>query len=210
MSDFPLAKTLLVGISGASGSGKSFFAHKLQTLLAPLSSIILSQDDYYQDLAMLSLHQREKVNFDHPDAVDFELLVHHLHFLRSGRQIEHPLYDFSCHTRRIETASAGPADVVLVDGILIFCHPACRDIFDYRIYIDTPLDICFIRRLHRDITERERTIDSVTQQYLQTVRPMFWQFVQPASRAADMIITDDAIFDDQILCVRDHILKILE
>ena len=176
----------IVGIAGASGSGKSFFAHALQNQL-PVSNFILSQDNYYKDRSDIPLLQRQSINYDHPDAIDFALLVQHLITLKSGRAIEQPHYDFSVHNRTTQKTHVKPTSVVLLDGILIYAVKACRDIIDYRVYVDTPLDICFIRRLQRDIRERGRSVQSVVEQYLGTVRPMFLQFVKPTMQHADLV-----------------------
>jgi len=178
---------VIVGVAGASGSGKSFFSHKLQQRLIH-SSLLLSQDDYYKDRSDISLREREAINYDHPNALDFELLIDHLKILKMGGVIEHPLYDFAVHNRKKETKKAGPARAVIVDGILLYAVQECRKMFDIRVYVDTPLDICFIRRLQRDVKERGRSVESVVNQYMQTVRPMFVEFVQPTREFADMVV----------------------
>ena len=177
----------LVGIAGASGSGKSFFARLLRQKLR-ISTLILSQDDYYKDRSDIPLRERETINYDHPNAVDFELLIEHLLELKKGRAIEQPLYDFSIHNRKENKEKVGPAQVIFVDGILLYAVKECRLLFDVRVYVDTPLDICFIRRMQRDIKERGRSVESVVQQYMQTVRPMFLKFVQPNRDVADIVV----------------------
>ncbi len=184
-------RTLLIGVAGPSGSGKSCFARALQARLGD-GAVILSQDDYYRDLAHLPLADRSLLNFDHPDAVDFEQLTLDLQELKKGKAVEHPLYDFSVHTRRAERQTIGPAETVIVEGILILAVEACRRLFDLSIYIDTSPDICFIRRLRRDMQERGRTVDSVVRQYLDTVRPMYLQFVAPSRRHADLVLSGEA------------------
>lgn len=188
MSDNGIQRTILVGVAGASGSGKSFFSNILKSQLGDLQTLILSQDDYYKARSSLSLAQRAKLNFDHPDAIDFDLLVQQLSKLKSGSAVEHPLYDFCTHDRKDETRTCGPADVVFVDGILVYVPKPCRDLFDYKIFVDTPADICLVRRLRRDVEERGRTMDSVLEQYMQTVRPMFEKFVAPTSDYADLVV----------------------
>ncbi len=185
MSSF--STTTLIGVAGASGSGKSFFASALQHRLN-CSSAILSQDDYYQDRSDITIKEREVINYDHPDSLDFDLLVEQLQTLKTGAAIDHPLYDFSVHNRKKETARLQPAEVIIVDGILLYAVKECRELFDIKVFVDTPLDLCFVRRLQRDVKERGRSVDSVIAQYLDTVRPMFLQFVQPTIRLADIVV----------------------
>lgn len=198
-------KRYLIGIAGASGSGKSFFAKKLQESLAPKKVFILSQDYYYKDNSNIPLEERAKINYDHPDAVDFELLEKHLVLLKKGKEINHPLYNFKTHNREAETVSAGPVDIVLLDGILIYAVPSLMDLFDYKIYIDTPMDVCFIRRLQRDKQERGRTTESVIQQYMATVRPMFLKFVLPSMDQADLVIKGQGDVMEKVQQVVGHI-----
>lgn len=181
-------KTLVVGIAGASGSGKSFFADKLKKAMPGKRVLVLSQDYYYRERSDTALKDREQINYDHPGAIDFDLLIEHLNILKQQKTILHPVYDFAVHNRKKEWVPAGPADIVLLDGILIYAVQALHTILDYKIYIDTPLDICFIRRLQRDTTVRGRTVDSVISQYLKTVRPMFLEFVLPGKKIADVVI----------------------
>ena len=181
-------KVVIVGIAGASGSGKSFFADKLKSALPDKKVLVLSQDFYYKERSDMALEDREHINYDHPGAIDFDLLIEHLKALKQKKSILHPLYDFAVHNRQKEWVPAGPADVVLLDGILIYAVEALHSILDYKIYIDTPMDICFIRRLQRDTTVRGRTVDSVINQYLKTVRPMFLEFVLPGKKIANVVI----------------------
>ncbi|MBN1465287.1 uridine kinase [candidate division KSB1 bacterium] len=187
MTDRKESAVKLVGIAGASGSGKSYFARLLHGTVAG-SALILSLDDYYKDRSDIPLLERQAINYDHPDALDFELFINHLQALKSGCEIEQPLYDFSIHNRRGEKETVSPAQVIIVDGILLYAVQNCRRLFDVRVYVDTPLDICFIRRLQRDIRERGRSVESVIQQYMQTVRPMFIEFVQPTRNDADIVV----------------------
>jgi len=151
---------------------------------------ILDQDAYYRDLAHLSLDERRLVNFDHPDSIDTELFVAHLEALAAGEPIEKPTYDFTAHTRAAERVPVEPGRVVVVDGILLFADPRLRRMFDIRIYVDVADDVRFIRRLLRDLTERGRSLESVIEQYLDTVRPMHLEFVEPSRRHADVIIPE--------------------
>lgn len=185
------AACLVIGIAGPSGSGKSFIAEHILAALPDLRGLLLSQDDYYRDRSDLTLEKRQHINYDHPDAVEFSLLVRHLEALRAGEEIEHPLYDFSVHNRRPERRRAGPADLVIVDGLLLYTVPAMLPLFDLRLYVDTPLDICFIRRLQRDVLERGRTMESVIQQYCTTVRPMFIEHVLASRSRADLVLSGE-------------------
>jgi len=181
---------LIIGIAGASGSGKSFFASKLQSELDQ-RSLFISQDSYYKKQSAVSLAEREIVNYDHPDAIDFELFVEHIKTLKSGRPIDQPVYDFTVHDRKKETHKTDSADIIILDGILLFVAPALNELIDYKIFIDTPLDVCFIRRLQRDINERGRSAESVIKQYLNTVRPMCLKYVLPSKQHADYIINGE-------------------
>ena len=181
--------TVLVGVAGASGSGTSFFCDKLRATLQNPSVLIISQDYYYKDHSDIPLDERHALNYDHPDAIDFELLIEQLEALKRGEAIAHPVYDFTQHNRKPNTSvTAGPAQVVIVDGILIYAVQACRALFDFKVYINTPLDLCFVRRLCRDIQERGRTVESVVQQYLKTVRPMLLEHVIPTQELADLVV----------------------
>jgi uridine kinase len=181
----------IIGIAGGSGSGKTTLARELVSALHCSSSLILSQDYYYRDRSDLTLAERQHINYDHPDAIEFDLLIDHLHTLRQGKTISHPLYDFSQHNRRPEHVLAGPADLVVVDGILLFAVQEILPLFDIKIFIETAIDIAFIRRLQRDTQERGRSISSVIEQYLATVRPMYLQYVQPSRAHADLVVSGE-------------------
>jgi len=179
---------ILIGIAGASGSGKTLVAQTLYDALGTEKVVTLGEDSYYKDLSHLAFEDRVKFNFDHPDAFDHELLIGHLQKLLQGQTIEHPVYDYNTHTRKKETRRLGPHQIIILEGILILNVPKLRELMDIRIYIDTPPDVCFIRRLQRDINERGRSVDNVIQQYQETVRPMYLQFIEPSKRYADIII----------------------
>lgn len=179
---------ILIGIAGASGSGKTLVAQTLYDALGTEKVVTLGEDSYYKNLSHLSFEDRIKFNFDHPDSFDHELLTTHLQQLLQGQTIEHPVYDYSTHTRKIETQQLGPHQIIILEGILILSVPGLRELMDIKIYIDTPPDVCFIRRLQRDIDERGRSVDNVIQQYQETVRPMYLQFIEPSKRYADIII----------------------
>ena len=181
-------KPFVIGIAGGTGSGKTTVARRLYESLHLDSAVFLDQDSYYRDLAHLPLEERKRVNFDHPDSLDNELLSDHLEALVDGRAVEKPTYDFAAHTRSGETAFVEPRAVILVEGILLFVDPRLRELFDLKIFVDTEADVRFIRRLQRDLELRGRTTDSVIEQYLTTVRPMHFEFVEPSKRYADIIL----------------------
>jgi len=179
---------ILIGISGASGSGKTLVAENIYKRLGSDKVVIIQEDAYYKDLAHIPFDDRSGKNFDHPDAFDHVLLASHVKELLNGKSIAHPIYDYTTHSRKKETRTVGPHKIIVLEGILIFNEPVLCDLMDIKIFIDTAPDICFIRRLKRDIHERGRTADSVIAQYLETVRPMYYQFVEPSKRHADLII----------------------
>jgi uridine kinase len=181
-------KPFLIGIAGGTGSGKTSVARRIYQSLHVESAAFLDYDAYYKELGHLSLEERGAINFDHPDSLDVELFIHHLERLIEGQAIEKPVYDFTRHTRAPETVRVEPRDVVLVDGILLFADATLREMFDLKIFVDTEADVRFIRRLRRDLEERGRSLDSVIEQYLKTVRPMHFEFVEPTKRYADVIL----------------------
>jgi uridine kinase len=181
-------KPFLIGIAGGTGSGKTTVAKSIYASLHLDSAVFIDQDAYYKELGHLPLEERKLINFDHPDSLDNDLLIEHLRMLLAGRPIEKPEYDFVAHTRAPRTTRVEPRDVVLVDGILLFVDPRLREMFDLRIFVDTEADVRFIRRLRRDIEVRGRSLDSVIEQYLGTVRPMHFEFVEPSKRYADVIL----------------------
>ncbi len=181
-------KGILIGIAGASGSGKTLVAKNIFNALESEKVVIMQEDAYYKDLSHLPLEDRTKINFDHPDAFDHDLLREHLLGLIHGKVIEHPVYDYSIHSRRPETRKVGPHQIIIVEGILILTIPEIRELMDIKIFIDTAPDICLIRRLKRDIKERGRSVEAVLKQYQNTVRPMYLRFIEPSKRYADIII----------------------
>jgi uridine kinase len=181
-------KPFVIGIAGGTGSGKTTVAKRIYDSLHLDSAVFLDQDSYYRDLAHLPLDERIGLNFDHPDALDNALLAEHLRSLIERRAIEKPTYDFTAHTRADATLRVEPRDVVLVEGILLFVEPQLRDLFDLKIFVDAEADVRFIRRLRRDTEVRGRSLDSVIEQYLSTVRPMHFEFVEPSKRWADVIL----------------------
>jgi len=184
------SRPLIIGLVGGSGSGKTTVARAILDALGGVDAAFVDQDAYYKDLHTLSLEERAKVNFDHPESLDNDLLVAHLTALANGVAIDKPTYDFAHHTRADKTIRVEPRDVILVDGILLFVDERVRRLLDIKIFVDVPDDIRFIRRMKRDIAERGRTVDSIIEQYLATVRPMHLEFVEPSKRHADVILPE--------------------
>jgi len=181
---------VVVGVAGGSGSGKTTVVRKLVEQLGPDLAQVIHHDSYYRDLAHLPPEERAKVNFDHPGALETELLAEHLEALLVGRIIEVPRYDFSTYTRHPGTRTLHPARVVVLDGILVLSEPELRERMDIRVYVDTEPDVRLLRRLRRDMAKRGRSARSVIRQYETSVRPMHMEFVEPSKRWADMIIPE--------------------
>ncbi len=181
---------LVIGIAGGSGSGKTTVAQEILNRVGPDRIAYLQHDSYYKDLKGLPPILRRDVNFDHPNSLDTELLIKHIESLRNLQPVEVPIYDFSADSRTGQTFTVAPRGVIIVEGVLIFVEPELRKLFDVKIYVDADADVRFIRRLHRDITDRGRTTESVIKQYLTTVRPMHLEFVEPSKRYADVIIPE--------------------
>ena len=181
---------MIIGISGGTGSGKTTVAESILKSVNAQDVVFIQQDSYYRNLKDLPLDFRETANFDHPDALDNDLLVHHVRKLKAGSAVELPLYDFKAHMRLAETVLIEPKPIVIIEGILIFSDSRLLEQMDIKVFVDTPDDIRFIRRLRRDVAERGRTVESVIEQYLVTVRPMHMQFVEPSKRYADVIIPE--------------------
>lgn len=186
------ANTVFIGIAGASASGKSLLAktiyYELQSELGNGAIAIIKEDSYYKRRDDLTFEEREQINYDHPNAFDHDLLIEHLDALAVGNTVEVPVYDYADHNRSDETRTLDPAQVVIVEGILLLNDKPIRKRMDAKVFMDTDLDICLLRRLKRDIEERGRTVDSVVEQYKKTVRPMFMEFVQPSKQYADIIV----------------------
>ena len=178
----------VVGITGGSGSGKSTIVRKIAQVSEAFVSI--AQDSYYKSAAFVNNANITAFNFDHPDAFDNDLLCQHIKDLKAGKAIDMPQYDFVHHCRRQETIHVEPAPLVIVDGLMILYIPEIRELLDLKIYVDTPHDIRFIRRLQRDILERGRTVESVVKQYLEVVRPGHFSFIEPTKEFADLIVPE--------------------
>ena len=183
-------KSLVIGIAGGSGSGKTTVAQELLQRVGPDKIAYLQHDSYYKDLSGLPPAQRTSINFDHPNSLDSDLLIEHIKGLLNNQPAEVPIYDFATHSRTDQRFTVQPRRVIVVEGILIFTESSLRKLFDLKIFVDTDSNLRFIRRLERDITERGRTMESVIRQYLATVRPMHMEFVEPSKRYADVIIPE--------------------
>ena len=180
---------IIIGIAGGTGSGKSTLADNIRKEFAN-NITMLSHDYYYKSNSHLSFDERKKLNYDHPDAFDTDLLIEHLNKLKKGEVIYRPNYSFVTHLREEQTVEVVPKKVILLDGILIFENKELRDMMDIKIFVDTDADIRFIRRLVRDVSDRGRTLESVIEQYTTTVKPMHEQFVEPSKRYADIIVPE--------------------
>jgi uridine kinase len=186
----PSSHTLVVGIAGGTGSGKTTVAAKLAAAMPPGRCVTIEHDAYYRDQGHLPPAERATINYDHPASLESELLAEHLRQLRAGRAVEIPIYDFATHTRRPETRRVAPSRVIIVEGILVFTEPALRELLDIKIFVDTDADIRLIRRIRRDLEQRGRTFQSVRDQYYATVRPMHLEHVEPSKRWADLIVPE--------------------
>ncbi|MGD8815455.1 MAG: uridine kinase [Anaerolineales bacterium] len=184
---------VVIGIAGGTGSGKTTVANVILERVGTRNITVLPHDAYYKDLSNLPAGHRELKNFDHPDALESDLLIAHIQTLLDWNSIDMPVYDFTTHSRTTKTVLVEPKSIILVDGILIFAEPTLRKLFDVKIFVDTPPDVRFIRRLQRDVAERGRTVESVIHQYQTTVRPMHDEFVEPSKRYADVIIPEGGL-----------------
>ena len=179
---------LIVGIAGGTGSGKSTVARRIANAFAASGVAFIDMDAYYRNFAHLPMEERRRINWDHPDAIDVELLVSHLECLRNGEAVEKPVYDFVTHTRAPATERIEPMPVIVIDGILLFAEQRMRDACDVKVFVDADADVRLIRRIRRDIADRGRPLEEILDQYLSTVQPMHLQFVEPSKRYADVIV----------------------
>jgi len=181
-------KTIIIGIAGASASGKSLLANTIVNELGSDQVVVISEDSYYKDHSNIPFEERERINYDHPNSLDHELLYQHLQQLQKGQTVDVPIYNHSKHLRSSETRRIGQHTIIVLEGILLFVEKKLRETMDIRIFMETALDICLIRRMKRDMNERMRSLDSVILQYEETVRPMYLQFIEPSKRYADIIV----------------------
>jgi uridine kinase len=183
---------MIIGICGGTGSGKTTIARAIVEAVGAKNVVLVEQDSYYRDLADMPLDERHQAKFDHPDSIDSNMMVNHILRLKQGLPAEMPLYDFKTHTRTTNIEIIEPKPVVIVEGILIFAESRVLDLLDVRVYVDTPDDVRLIRRLKRDHAERGRTYEHTMDQYMRTIRPMHFEFVEPSKRHADIIIPEGA------------------
>lgn len=182
--------TIIIGIAGGTGSGKTTLTERLRDHFGQNEVSVINHDSYYKRHDELPYDERCKLNYDHPDSFDTELMVQHLQALRRGEAVEVPVYNYAIHNRSDQTITVRPAPVIIVEGILIFDSPELCDLMDMKVFVDTDADVRILRRIVRDVKERGRTLDSVVTQYLTTVKPMHEQFVEPSKRKADLIVPE--------------------
>jgi len=185
--------SLLIGLAGGTGSGKTTVARVILSRVGAQHIAYVPHDAYYRNFSDLPKAQRDLINWDHPDSLDTDLLIEHIQALKAGQAVDLPVYDFTLDARTRQTVHVEPQPIILVEGILLFADARLRQIFDVKIFVDTDADLRFIRRLQRDIAERGRTAESVVKQYLETVRPMHLEFVEPSKRYADVIIPEGGL-----------------
>lgn len=185
-----MSQPIILGVAGGSGSGKTTIVREIVQALGPDRISVIHHDSYYCDRSSVPAEERESLNYDHPDALETRLLVRHLEELRAGRAVEVPVYDFSTHTRTERVEHVQPCPIVIVEGILILAERALRELMDIRVFVRTDADLRVIRRIERDVAQRERSLDSVVEQYVKTVRPMHLEFVEPSERWAHVIIPE--------------------
>jgi uridine kinase len=204
-----MKKTILIGIAGGTGSGKTSVANAILAEFSSSEVALIQQDSYYKDLKHLHIDDRASVNFDHPDAVDFNEMGDHLQSLMANEIVQIPIYDFNTHTRTDEMFTIGNHHIIVLEGILTLFDEKIRNMMDIKLYVDTPDDIRIIRRIKRDINKRGRTFESVIEQYYRTVRPMHQQFVEPSKKFANIIIPEGAHNKVAIDIIRTKIVSIL-
>lgn len=178
----------MIGVAGGSGSGKTTVVRRIVDSLGPDQVVVLEHDRYYRDRHDLRLEERAALNYDHPDSLETDLLVEHVRALKAGQPVDIPQYDFTRHARRLDVQRCEPRRAIIVEGILIFGEAALRELMEVKVFVDADADTRFIRRMQRDVAERGRTLESVVEQYLATVKPMHFEFVEPTKRYADLII----------------------
>jgi uridine kinase len=187
--------TTVIAIAGASASGKTLFADTIYKELIEEDALgegdiaFISEDSYYRDQSSMTVEERIATNYDHPDAFEHQLMVDHINTLKSGQSVELPIYSYTEHTRTNQTRQIKPSRIILIEGIMLLTDPQLRSLFDIQVFMDTPLDICLIRRISRDMQERGRTFDSIVTQYEKTVRPMYFEFIERSRQLADIVVT---------------------
>lgn len=204
-----MGDVLVIGIAGGSGSGKTTLTNQIAAQLKE-SVTVIKHDDYYKAHDEMTYEERCRLNYDHPNAFDTELMIEHLKLLRQGRSVECPVYDYTVHNRSKDTVIINPGQVIIVEGILIFENKALCELMDIRIFVDTDADLRIIRRIQRDVMERARSLDSVISQYLHTVKPMHEQFVEPSKKNANIIVPESGYNQVAMEMIRNHILNHLE
>lgn len=201
---------LVIGVAGGSGSGKTTVVRKIQQQFPKGEVTVLSHDSYYFDSGELSLEERRKKNFDHPDAIEFELMIEHVKKLKNGEAVQEPVYSFITCTREKETRLILPREVLILEGILCLTHPGLRDLMDIKVFVDCDADVRLSRIIHRDMEERGRDVGEVLKRYEKTVRPSHLQFIEPTKRFADIIIPQGGRNQVAIQILTNHINQILE
>ncbi|MCR5369762.1 MAG: uridine kinase [Clostridium sp.] len=203
--------TIIIGIAGGTGSGKTTLADKLVNSFGREEVSILRHDAYYRRHDEMTYEERCRLNYDHPDAFDNELLVEHILALKEGRAIDMPVYDYTVHNRSDDTIRVNPAPVIILEGIMIFAEPELCELMDIKVFVDTDADVRILRRIIRDVNERGRSLDTIIRQYLTTVKPMHEQFVEPSKRHADLIIPEggrnEVALDMLIQRIRGHLMR---
>lgn len=203
--------TIIIGIAGGTGSGKTTLTERLRDHFGQNEVSVINHDSYYKRHDELPYDERCKLNYDHPDSFDTELMVQHLQALRRGEAVEVPVYNYAIHNRSNQTITVRPAPVIIVEGILIFASPELCELMDLKVFVDTDADVRILRRIVRDVKARGRTLDSVVTQYLTTVKPMHEQFVEPSKRKADLIVPEggrnEVALDMLIKWVSNHLAK---
>jgi len=203
-----MKNTIVIGIAGGTGSGKTTLINRIKTEFNDVITI-LSHDFYYKENSHLPFEEREKLNYDHPNSFETDLMVEHIQQLKEGKPVERPVYDFVIHNRRTETVKVEPAKVIIVEGILIFENKDLLELFDIKVFIDTDADVRIIRRILRDVRERGRSLDSVINQYLTTVKLMHEEFVEPSKKNADIIIPEGGYNSVALQMLSDRIKTLL-
>ena len=204
-----MTRPIIIGITGGTGSGKSTVTKEIYNSVREEDIVIIQQDSYYKDQSHLNFEERIKTNYDHPFAFDNDLLVSHLKDLIAGKSIEMPIYDFERHNRKKETIKISPTKIIILEGILVLSEEEIRDLLDIKIFVDTDSDVRVIRRIVRDIEERGRTLESVINQYMETVRPAHLQFLEPTKRYADIIIPEGGYNKVAIDLISSKVLSIV-